>query len=1051
MILSSFSAIARGETALIEPDRAAPIAFAAEAANRWKSGAYDVWILRGNCFLQQGDQRARCREAVLWIEPANRQNQNQNKVIAYLEGDVLLEGRGKAGPLRISEQAWLGRYSTTSKIQPNVRQTAGEPAVMPPIFQRGMDRRRPIGADALTRSEVLPAQFVQPDAPLTPVGPPPATGNLPGPLNWTGPASAAGTAAPPGAIEAIATPAALPDRRIRVYPRGEGGFQAQGMPDPTDPNGKRAIVTINSGVNVIVDHINMNVEGIGQIDSIDVSADRAIIWTILPKSDGIMAKEGIHQDPRIPLELYLEGNIVFRQGEREIFAQRMYYDVPNKIGTILDAELLTPLDKYVGKIRLKTDVLQQTGEGQFYARNSFVTSSRMGEPGYRLQSGDIYFEDLQRAAIDPLTRQPQVDPLTNQPVIAHESLATSSNNFLFLGPVPVFYYPYLATDLREPTFYIRRARVKQDNVYGTQVLTNWSGYELLGIKNAPEGTDLDLSVDYLGKRGWAGGGTFAYGFEDALFGIPERTGGLFDFWYIHDNGRDNLGVDRPSLLPEKIDRFRLFGQHRQVMNGGYQISAEVGWISDRNFLQSFYQQEWDELKDQTTDVELKYATGNMSMSLFAGARLNEFFTQTEWLPRADHYWLGQPLLNDTFTWYEHTNIAYARFQPATAPTNPNDRPFAWLPWEVTPPFATSQTPAPAAGQRLATRQEIDYPFQLGALKIVPYALGEAANWGEDLQGNGLTRLYGQGGVRLNLPVWSVNPAIEDELFNVHGIAHKVNFTAEYAYCESNKDLSLLPLYDPLDDDSIEAGRRRNRVYDYGSPPAGFPPRYDERYYAVRSGLGGWVTSPSTEVLDTLSVFRVGAEQRWQTKRGAPGNQHIIDWVTLDAGINLYTNPDRDNFGTVPGLANYDFRWHVGDQTTLVSDGVFDFFGGGQNIYSVGAFLTRPPRGSFYVGYHYIDGPIQNRVVSLSYSYWMSPKWVSTFGTSIDLGNQGNIGQNFSITRIGESLLINLGFNVDPSRNSTGVLLSVEPRFLSKSRLANRNGVIIPPAGATGLE
>jgi len=72
-------------------------------------------------------------------------------------------------------------------------------------------------------------------------------------------------------------------------------------------------------------------------------------------------------------------------------------------------------------------------------------------------------------------------------------------------------------------------------------------------------------------------------------------------------------------------------------------------------------------------------------------------------------------------------------------------------------------------QRLATRQENDYPFQLGAVKIVPYALGEAANWGQDLEGNSLTRLYGQGGVRANLPLWSVDPAIQDDLFNIHGI------------------------------------------------------------------------------------------------------------------------------------------------------------------------------------------------------------------------------------------------------------------------------------------
>jgi hypothetical protein len=228
-------------------------------------------------------------------------------------------------------------------------------------------------------------------------------------------------------------------------------------------------------------------------------------------------------------------------------------------------------------------------------------------------------------------------------------------------------------------------------------------------------------------------------------------------------------------------------------------------------------------------------------------------------------------------------------------------------------------------------------------------------------------------------------------------------------------------------------------------------KYDERFYAIRSGLGSSVTSPSTEVLGDLSVFRLGAEQRWQTKRGAPGNEHIVDWITFDTGLNLYTNPDRDNFGTVPGLANYDFRWHVGDRLTMVSNGIFDFWSGGESIYTVGAFLTRPPRGSLYLGYSFINGPIQNRVVSVSYSYWMSPKWITSFGTSIDLGKQGNIGEFFSITRVGESLLINLGFTVDPSRNSTGVMFTIEPRFVPKNSLSNVNGTVIPPAGARGLE
>ena len=36
----------------------------------------------------------------------------------------------------------------------------------------------------------------------------------------------------------------------------------------------------------------------------------------------------------------------------------------------------------------------------------------------------------------------------------------------------------------------------------------------------------------------------------------------------------------------------------------------------------------------------------MSYSVLAGYRLDDFFTDTNWLPRADHFWLGQDLVRE---------------------------------------------------------------------------------------------------------------------------------------------------------------------------------------------------------------------------------------------------------------------------------------------------------------------------------------------------------------------------------------------------------------------
>ena len=52
-----------------------------------------------------------------------------------------------------------------------------------------------------------------------------------------------------------------------------------------------------------------------------------------------------------------------------------------------------------------------------------------------------------------------------------------------------------------------------------------SGLRRRGIAHPPAGTDLDVSVDYLAKRGVGHGGTFTYG-RDGFLGIPGPASGL---------------------------------------------------------------------------------------------------------------------------------------------------------------------------------------------------------------------------------------------------------------------------------------------------------------------------------------------------------------------------------------------------------------------------------------------------------------------------------------------------------------------------------------------
>jgi len=992
----------RGAIDTPDADPKAPVTVRAESSTRWREGAYEVWHLRGNCEVRQGDLSTRAQEAVLWIDRGEPFAGEPDHIIAYFEGSVSVERLREGGRHRATgRQAdsmiadhWLARFNTLAGVQSQMPLPGVTPRVPPPAYQRGVAARKSeLRRLSSSQYNVRQAQFESLPAPAQS-----ATSGL---------------------------------RRITITPRSSAPVQAKTY---NVPERNEQVAVIDQGVRMIIEGVeDARFGGAGKVD---VEADRVVIWAGGMENLDLLGQQSQSGDR--PLEVYMEGNIVFRQGDRVIYAERMYYNAANDSGTILNAEILTPVPDYAGLLRLKADVVQQLNEENFLAYGAAITSSRLGVPRYWFQGQNVTFRDVQTPVNDFFTGQPLVDPLTGEQAVNHQMLATSRNNFVYVGGFPVFYWPLLATDLKKPTYYVNQVGIRNDNVFGTQALLDLDAYQLLGIRNRPLGTNWNLSLDYFSARGPAVGTNYNWN-RDNIFGIPGPAFGFVDFWGIHDTGLDTLGADRLALVPSTTERGRILGRHRQDLPAGFQFTAQLGLISDNNFLEQYFEREWDELKDQTTNLMLRQSLDNWSWDILAQFRPNDFFTQTEWLPRGDHFLLGQSVLADRFTWYAHSHVGYARLQTAVPPTDPSDA-ARWLPmaWEV-----------PAQGIRAGTRQELDLPLDVGPAKVTPYVLGDVTHWGEDISGTSVTRLLGQVGVRSRLPMWRVDRNLKSTLFNVNGLAHKVVFSSDFFYADANQDLSRFQLYDPLDDNSTEFFRRKYPFDDFGGLP--IPLRFDERYYALRSGMQSWVTAPSSEIADDLLVSRLGVQQRWQTKRGLPGQQHIVDWIVLDLEGSFFADANRDNFGASVGLLNYDFRWHVGDRLTMLSDGFFDVFSQGLRTVSVGGILTQPEYGSLYLGFRSMEGPISSNILSGSVNYRMSEKWIATAGSAIDFATTGNIGQSIAFTRVGESALVRVGFNADVLRRNLGVVFSIEPRFLPVTGLGNVGGVIIPPAGAEGLE
>ncbi|MDO4630206.1 MAG: LPS assembly protein LptD, partial [Planctomycetia bacterium] len=813
-----------------------------------------------------------------------------------------------------------------------------------------------------------------------------------------------------------------------------------------DPETNRSVAIFDKGVMLLIDGTEQVLAGMEQPEmmksfqtgTIDISADRLVIWSNADLSR-IQADKSLDLT-RDQVELYMEGNIIFRQGDQEIYAERMYFDVSTRRGLIREAEVFATVPNVEGLLRLRAEEIRMPEEGVLMANNTFVTTSRIGEPVYRFEMGQLVLRDQKEPRMNHFTGEAMIDPDTGAPIMDSRKELVARQTKVKVGNLPVFYLPYFAAPMDSPSQIINKFSIRKDSIFGFQPMIGVDAYRLFGMERPWKGTDWDINAFYYTKRGPGLGTEFSYnrtgeGMEIPLGLFSGKGYGEFEFWGIYDTGKDNLGEGRRHLEPEKEFRYQIVGRHRNTFGNDWELRFQLGVMSDRNFQEEYFQNSWYREPDRATQVEIRKSEENRTFSLWADVRTNDFHTQTQRLPQLDFYWLGQPLLNDTLTWSSYSEAGYVHLFPDTAPKDPADREL-WhlLDWEYE-----------RKGVRTSTRHEIAYPFQAGAVKLVPFALGEVAYWGEDIQGDDTSRVYGQAGLRASLPMWQYYD-FHNRLMNVNGVMHKVEFDMEAIVAGANKDVEEFPLYDLPDDRALLDFSHHMSSTIFGGLP--IPAKYQLRSYAIRSNIGGWVTS-STELADDLAMIRFGMHHRWQTKRGMPGREKIVDWITFDTNFNIYPDPDRDNFGSVIGLLDYDLRWYPGDRVMIYSSGLFDFFDDGINMVDIGAVLDRPGKGSVFASLHYLTGSVDNVVMRLGYNYRMSEKWTSTFVSTFDISGKGNIGEGLSLTRIGESFLFTTGFAYDAPSDNFSVHFALEPRFGKKGNTARLFN--IAPPGVNGID
>ena len=283
-----------------------------------------------------------------------------------------------------------------------------------------------------------------------------------------------------------------------------------------------------------------------------------------------------------------------------------------------------------------------------------------------------------------------------------------------------------------------------------------------------------------------------------------------------------------------------------------------------------------------------------------------------------------------------------------------------------------------------------------------------------------------------MPLSRLYPDVQSELFNLDGIYHKVQLSGNYFISGTSASHELFPQLDRLNDDAGDQEVRDVRpTYIAFMPPtkAEFvttSPLFDPQMYAMRQLLD---TNP--DLLDNMQVLQLDLFQRWQTKRGYPGSEHIIDWMTLDVSASFFPAPNRDNFGESWAFMQYDWVWNIGDRTALTSSAWVDPYNDGTKVFTFGAFLNRTDRTNFYLGYRQIE-PLESRVVTAAATYVFSPKYSLTFSTAYDFG-PANVQTNaLTLTRIGTDLQVSMGFTYNSLQNNFGFQFEIVPNLAANT-------------------
>ncbi len=666
---------------------------------------------------------------------------------------------------------------------------------------------------------------------------------------------------------------------------------------------------------------------------------------------------------------YLRGDVVLTRGERMIRASEIYYDFENDRALILDAVMRALAPERNVPIYVRAQEVRQLSATEYYAGKAMVSTSEFHTPHIHIGAERLYLTDI--------TPRDQAGQITGLNAGKYRMYDVTGN----IEGVPLTYWPYAEGDFRETESPVRSVRMAYSDDFGATFQSKWYLFNLLGMEK-PKGIDALMRLDYFSERGPGAGLDVDYETENSY--------GLFRGYYIHDTGTDNLGPYRDGT-PETENRGRFTLRHRELLPKGWELTLEFSYLSDPNFLEEYFNAEFEQGKEQETLLYLKKQEDNWAFTALAQWRILDFLTQTEHLPDLGFNWIGEPI-GEFASYYNDTRLGFVRYKP-------DNRRIYDYGSDIT--FRTD------------SRNEIDFPLKLGTVNLVPFAMGRGGYWDSSPEDGSTDRMFGNAGLRSGTQFWRVFEETKSKLLDVNGVRHIIRPEATAWASASNRTFSDLWPFD----------RGVESIDDfYGTSLA-----MRQQWQTKRGGPGQWRSVDWITFDVELNLF--GNVPRY----GPFFNSFQTNGPTGEIG-RFYDSRPEDSIAR--NHVRTDFRYRISDTTAVLSEGNWDINDGSMDLLNLSYAVERTPRFSYFVGYRRI-GDTNSNLVGGGTNYELNTKHRLALRTYYDL-DRGEVEElDLAIIRRFPRWYAALTFGLDNIEEDVQVGVSVWPEGAPNAVVGSR--------------